>query len=111
MAPGGFQEFISLGISSCDSVYSLAKATSELPVTQQQADELDLVSVIRSMDSSMNESAITHQPRIPPSDIGVCRDKSVRLPGLSDSFRGILLVARQPCHCGYKKEAVYTVFN
>ena len=75
-------------------MYSLAKATSDLPVTQPQVDELDLVSVIRSLDSSINESAITHQPRIPPSDIGVCRDKSVRLPGLSDSFRGILLVAR-----------------
>jgi hypothetical protein len=40
---------------------SSAEATSELPVTQPQADELDLVSVIRSLDFSMSESVILQQ--------------------------------------------------
>jgi hypothetical protein len=43
------------------SMFSSAEAKSELPATQLQADDLDLVSLNRSLDSSMSELAISRQ--------------------------------------------------
>jgi hypothetical protein len=60
-------------------VYFVSSGYFRIARHPTQADELDLVSVNRSMDSSMSKSAISRKLRTSPGDIAVFRYESINL--------------------------------